>query len=68
MDQAGSGCWSGSCIIRGLTGADGQSGELRASAPRWVATAYLLLGLLVRQALPLSALGSRSAPAGGIFR
>jgi hypothetical protein len=34
-------------IIRGAIGANDQSSELPASAPKWVATVYWLLGLLV---------------------
>jgi hypothetical protein len=43
-------------ILRGAVRADDRSGELPASAPKWVSTIYLLLGLLI--AVGLAATGT----------
>ena len=42
-------------MLRGLTGADDKSGELPASASRWTAAIYWLLGLLVAMGLATTA-------------
>ncbi len=51
--------------LRGAIGADRQSSELPAGAPKWVAAVYWRLGLLVASGLAATAPGSHSAAAHG---